>query len=86
MTIRQQASESKPQISMSFAERVLAKKPKIDANEFESLDWVPCTCKVAELFLVKLDIVSQTTETPCYHIILKVKFSWQSTGTFGMSR
>ena len=44
----QPASESKPQVSMSFAERVLAKTPKIDANEFESLDWVPCTSNVAE--------------------------------------
>ena len=33
---------------LSFAERVLAKKPKIDANEFEILDWVPCTSNVAE--------------------------------------
>ena len=44
----QPASESKTQVSMSFAERVLAKTPKIDANEFESLDWVPCTSNVAE--------------------------------------
>ena len=33
---------------MSFAKRVSAKKPKIDANEFESLNWVPGISNVAE--------------------------------------
>ena len=41
----QPASES---ISLLFAERVLAKKPKIDKNELESLGWVPYTSNIVE--------------------------------------
>ena len=54
---------------MSFAERVLAKKPKIDANEFESFDLVPYTSNVAERFTIQVRLVFTDYRT-CYHTVL----------------